>query len=107
MFSQARLQAARIQARLGNYVAAEASLKTYLSRNKQDPTALELQKQVVKADISQKKAERAKQKKNWEQCIEAATEAIHIANANLALLELRATCNARLDRVEEAVGDLR
>lgn len=104
---QARLQTARIQARLGNYVAAESSLKTYLSRNKSDAIALELQKQIAKADISSKKAERAKNKKNWEQCVEAATEAIAISNANLKLLALRANCNAKLDRVEEAVGDLR
>lgn len=105
-FDQARLQAARIQLRLGDYGTAAESIKTYLSRNKQDPTALELQKQVARAALSQQKAERAKQKKNWDQCIEAATEAIQAANANLALLELRANCNARLDRVEEAVGDL-
>ena len=103
---QARLQAARIQLRLGAYQDCLASLSTYLARNAGNAQATELKRQLKSAESYAQKAERSSKKQDWQGCVDQSSEAIQVSSASTRLLELRSECYARLARVEEAVGDL-
>ena len=100
------MQVARIQLRQGSYSESLSSISTYLSRNKGDSSATALKKQINAAESALARAQKAKEKRNWEACISAATEVIQISAGSTRCLEVRAACQAQLGRIEEAIGDI-
>lgn len=103
---QARLQSARIQLRLGQYSESLESLGVYLETHASDRTALELKGSVQTAEAALARAEKASSKQDWEGCVNGAGDALELSSASTRLLELRAGCYSKLDRIEDAAGDL-
>ena len=61
---------------------------------------------VQTAEASVARAEKARGKQDWEGCVTGADAALELSSASTRLLELRAGCYSKLDRIEDAVGDL-
>ena len=106
LYFQARLQAARIHLKLGAYPEAVAGVTTYLSRNKGDAAAHDIQKQATSGQSGLQQAQKAMSQSQWESCINSATDLLEHSPSSIRLYEVRSICYSASGRVEEAVGDL-
>lgn len=97
----ALVQRAKLRARSGDWADAE---KDYLAagRKKDDRVVAELHE----AQGANVVAFMAKEKGNWEECVQSAGQALLVAAGDVSLRQLRATCRFERGEIEEGVSDL-
>lgn len=105
-FAQAYFQKAKVLAKEGDFDDAASAMKKFSKLKPGDTAGSKLSSDISSAKAALKAAEAAAKKKKWDECVEQATRAVHVAPNSKAVRELRVRCETERGDAQAVFADM-